>query len=117
VNPAHRHFILSSAVEKLLDRFELGGGGIGVDRKKGGPPSSQPPKRLQRKGESVSREGAKVIIFKKFRPDPCFLDCGGLTPLWIFPSSRSLSIQSSVKPEHSKTPSLPQNVLGNCGTL
>jgi hypothetical protein len=25
-------------------------------------------------------------------------------------------IPSSVKPEHSKTPSLPQNVLGNCGT-
>jgi hypothetical protein len=46
-------------------------------------------------------------------PDPCFLDCGGLTPLWIFPSTRSLPIQSSVKPEHSRTPSLPQNVLSN----
>jgi hypothetical protein len=33
----------------------------------------------------ISREDAKVIIFKKFRPDPGFLDCGGLTPLWIFP--------------------------------
>jgi hypothetical protein len=50
-------------------------------------------------------------------PDPSFLDCGGLTPLWIFPSSRSIPIQSSVKPEHSKTPSFPQNVLGNGGTL
>jgi hypothetical protein len=37
-----------------------------------------------------------------------FLDCGGLTPLWIFPSSRSIPIQSSVKPEHSKTPSFQQ---------
>jgi hypothetical protein len=50
-------------------------------------------------------------------PDPSFLDCGGLTPLWIFPSTCSLAIQSSVKPEHSKTPSWLQNVLGNCGTL
>jgi hypothetical protein len=51
-----------------------------------------------------------------FRPDPGFLDCGGLTPLWIFPPTRSIPIPSSVKPEHSKTPSLPQKVLGNCGT-
>jgi hypothetical protein len=49
-------------------------------------------------------------------PDPGFLDCGGLTPLWIFPSTCSIPIQSSVKPEHSRTPSFPQNVLGNCGT-
>jgi hypothetical protein len=49
-------------------------------------------------------------------PDPSFLDCGGLTPLWIFPSTRPILIQSSVKPEHSKTPSWPQNVLGYCGT-
>jgi hypothetical protein len=34
---------------------------------------------------AVAREAAKVIILKKFRPDPGFLDCGGLTPLWIFP--------------------------------
>jgi hypothetical protein len=40
-----------------------------------------------------------------------------LDTAWDFPSTRSLPIQSSVKPEHSKTPSLPQNVLGNCGTL
>jgi hypothetical protein len=26
------------------------------------------------------------------------------------------TIQSSVKPEHSRTPSLQQNVLDNCGT-
>jgi hypothetical protein len=51
-----------------------------------------------------------------FRSDPGFLDCGGLTPLWIFPPTRSLPIPSSVKPEHSKTPSWPQNALGNCGT-
>jgi hypothetical protein len=57
-----------------------------------------------------------VIIFQKLRPDPGFLDCGGWTPLWIFPSTRSIPIQSSVKPEHSKTPSFPQNVLGNCTT-
>jgi hypothetical protein len=57
-----------------------------------------------------------VIIFKKFRPDPVFLDCGGLTPLWIFPFGALDPIQSSVKPEHSKTPSLPQNVFGNYGT-
>jgi hypothetical protein len=44
------------------------------------------------------------------------LDCGGLTPLWIFPSTRSIPIQSSVKPEHSRTPSFPQNVLGDCST-
>jgi hypothetical protein len=50
-------------------------------------------------------------------PDPSFLDCGGWTPLWISPMTRALAIQSSVKPEHSKTPSLPQNVLGNCRTL
>jgi hypothetical protein len=49
-------------------------------------------------------------------PDPGFFDCGGLTPLWIFPPTRSLPIQSSVKPEHSKTPSFPQNVLGHYGT-
>jgi hypothetical protein len=36
-------------------------------------------------GEVISREDAKVIIFQKFRPDPGFLDCGGWTPLWIFP--------------------------------
>jgi hypothetical protein len=54
--------------------------------------------------------------FPKIQADPCFLDCGGLTPLWIFPSTRSLPIQSSVKPEHSRTPSWPQNILGNCGT-
>jgi hypothetical protein len=71
----------------------------------------------QAEGEGVSREGAKVIIFQKFRPDPGLLDCGGLTPLWIFPSTRSIPIQSSVQPEHSKTPSLPQDVFGNCGTL
>jgi hypothetical protein len=64
-------------------------------------------------GEGISRENAKVIIFQKFRPDPGFLDCGGLTPLWIFPSTRSIPIQSSVKPEHSKTPSWPLNVIGN----
>jgi hypothetical protein len=67
----------------------------------------------QAEGEGVSGEDAKAIIFKKFRLDPGFLDCGGLTPLWIFPSTRSIPIQSSVKPEHSKTPSLPQNVIGN----
>jgi hypothetical protein len=67
-------------------------------------------------GEGVSRESAKAIIFQKFRPDPGFLDCGGLTPLWIFPSTRSLAIQSSVKPEHSRIPSFPQNVFGNCTT-
>jgi hypothetical protein len=50
-------------------------------------------------------------------PDPGFLDCGGLTPLWIFPSTRSIPTQSPVKPEHSRTPTLPQNTLGNCGTL
>jgi hypothetical protein len=43
-------------------------------------------------------------------------ECGDWTPLWISPSTRSLPIQSSVKPEHSRTPSLRQNVLGNCGT-
>jgi hypothetical protein len=141
------------------------------------PPAS---KRLQRgRGKRLTRrrEDAKVIIFQKFRPDPSFLDCGGLTPLWIFPSERSTPskapssrstprhphchktswvtaelypppsaspreipvpcfldcggltplwifpvaaldlIQSSVRSEHSKTPSWPQNVLGNCGTL
>jgi hypothetical protein len=57
-----------------------------------------------------------VIIFKKFRPDPGFLDCGGWTPLWILPSARSLAIPSSVKPEHSKTPSFQKNVFGNCTT-
>jgi hypothetical protein len=40
-----------------------------------------------------------------FRPDPCFLDCGGLTPLGIFPSAGALPIPSSVQPEHSRTPS------------
>jgi hypothetical protein len=45
------------------------------------------------------------------------LDCGGLTPLWIFPVAALDLIQSSVRSEHSKTPSWPQNVLGNCGTL
>jgi hypothetical protein len=49
-------------------------------------------------------------------PHPSFLDCGGLTPLWIFPSTRSIPIQGSAKPEHSKTSSWPQKVLGNCGT-
>jgi hypothetical protein len=49
-------------------------------------------------------------------PDPGFLDCGGLTPLWISPSTRSIPIPSSVKPEHSRTPSWPQNVFGNCTT-
>jgi hypothetical protein len=49
-------------------------------------------------------------------PDPSFLDCGGLTPLWIFPFKALDPIQSSAKPEHSKTPSLPQNILGNCRT-
>jgi hypothetical protein len=34
-----------------------------------------------------------------------------------FPIDALDSIQSSVKPEHSKTPSFPQNVLENCGTL
>jgi putative transposase len=32
-----------------------------------------------------------------------FLDCGGLTPLWIFSIDALDPIQSSVKPEHSKT--------------
>jgi hypothetical protein len=50
-------------------------------------------------------------------PDPGFLDCGGLTPLWIFPSAGALPIPSSVQPEHSKTPSWQQSVIGNCGTL
>jgi hypothetical protein len=54
-------------------------------------------------GEGISRQDAKVIIFKKFRPEPGFLDCGGWTPLWI--SHRALHlIQSSVKPEHSRHP-------------
>jgi hypothetical protein len=68
-------------------------------------------------GEGISRQDAKVIIFQKFRPDPGFLDCGGWTPLGIFPSTRSIPIPSSVKPEHPKTPSLQQNVIGNFGTL
>jgi hypothetical protein len=88
-----------------------------VDRKKGGPPSPQPPSGCNAEEENVSREDAKVIIFQKFRPDPSFLDYGGLTPLWIFPIDALDFIQSSVKPEHSRTPSLPQNVLGNYGTL
>jgi hypothetical protein len=33
-----------------------------------------------------------------------------------FPIGAFDSIPSSVKPEHSRTPSLQQNVLGNCGT-
>jgi hypothetical protein len=65
--------------------------------------------------------GTLSQLFRAFAPsreipDPNFLDCGGLTPLWIFPSTRSIPIQSSVKPEHSKTPSWQQNVFGNCGT-
>jgi hypothetical protein len=48
----------------------------------------------QAEGEGVSREDAKVIIFQKFRPDPGFLECGGWTPLWIYPS---LSLQQETK--------------------
>jgi hypothetical protein len=48
----------------------------------------------QAEGEGVSGEDAKEIIFKKFRLDPGFLDCGGLTPLWIFPSTRSIPIDA-----------------------
>jgi hypothetical protein len=33
-----------------------------------------------------------------------------------FPIDALDSIQSSVKPEHSRTPSLQKNVFGNCGT-
>jgi hypothetical protein len=60
VNPAHKHFILSAAVEKWLDRFERGGGGIGGIEKKVGrhPPSLQ--SGCNAEGESVSREDAKA---------------------------------------------------------
>jgi hypothetical protein len=59
----------------------------------------------------------RVFASSREIADPSFLDCGGLTPLWISPSTRSLPIQSSVQPDHSKTPSWPQNGLGNCRTL
>jgi hypothetical protein len=38
-----------------------------------------------------------------------------LDPAWDFPIGALDTIQSSVQPEHSKTPSWQQNVLGNCG--
>jgi hypothetical protein len=52
-----------------------------------------------------------------FQAGSLFLGLRWLDTALDFPSTRSLPIQSSVKPEHSKTPSFPQNVLGNCGTL
>jgi hypothetical protein len=39
-----------------------------------------------------------------------------LDTAWDFAIDALDPIQSSVKPEHSRTPSFPQNVLGNCGT-
>jgi hypothetical protein len=48
-------------------------------------------------------------------PDPCFLDCGGWTPLGIC-HRRALS-PSKAPSSRSTLPSWPQNVLGNCGTL
>jgi hypothetical protein len=65
----------------------------------------------------ISREAAKVIIFQKFRPEPSFLDCGGLTPLWIFPIGALNPIPSSVKPEHSKTPLIASKRLGQLHNL
>jgi hypothetical protein len=39
-----------------------------------------------------------------FRLDPCFLDCGGLTPLWISPSTR---LTPSKAPSIRSTPRHP----------
>jgi hypothetical protein len=73
------------------------------------------PRRLME--SRVSREGAKVIIFQKFRPDPGFLDCGGWTPLWISPSTRSIPIPNAVQSEHSRTPSFQKKRLGQLHNL
>jgi hypothetical protein len=55
-----------------------------------------------------------VIIFKKNQTGSWFLAVRWLDTALDFSISALDTIQSSVKPEHSRTPSLPQNVLGNC---
>jgi hypothetical protein len=57
-----------------------------------------------------------VIIFKKNQTGSWFLAVRWLDTALDFSISAIDTIQSSVKPEHSRTPSLPQNVLGNCTT-
>jgi hypothetical protein len=46
----------------------------------------------------------RVSVPPREIPDPPFLDCGGLTPLWIFPSARSTS---SPAPSSRSTPGHP----------
>jgi hypothetical protein len=53
--------------------------------------------------------------FPKIQTGSLFLGARWLDTALDFLHRRPLPIQSSVKPEHSRTPSLPQNVLGNCG--
>jgi hypothetical protein len=53
--------------------------------------------------------------FQKIQTGSWFLGLRWLDPALDFPIGALDTIQSSVKPEHSRTPSLPQGVLGNCG--
>jgi hypothetical protein len=50
---------------------------------------------------------------QKIQAGALFLGLRWLDTALDFPSARSIPIQSSVKPEHSRTPSLEQNVIGN----
>jgi hypothetical protein len=53
---------------------------------------------------------------KKIQAGALFLGVRRLDTALDFSISALDTIQSSLKPEHSRTPSLQKNVLGNCGT-
>jgi hypothetical protein len=58
---------------------------------------------------------ATANIFQKNQAGSLFLGVQWLDTALDFSPTRSLPIQSSVKPEHSMTPSLQKNAFGNCG--
>jgi hypothetical protein len=81
------------------------------------PPSLQSGCIAKAKASHAKTRRREGDHFPKIPAGSFFLGLRWLDTALDFPIDVLDPIQSSVKPEHSKTPSFPQNVLGNYGTL
>jgi hypothetical protein len=89
-----------------------------IEKKVGRPPPSlQAAATRKGKASHAKTRRREGDHFPKIPAGSFFLGLRWLDTALDFPIDVLDSIQSSVKPEHSRTPSLPQNVLGNGGTL
>jgi hypothetical protein len=90
----------------------------GIEKKVGRPPPSlQSGCNAKAKASHAKTRRCEGDHFPKIPAGSLFLGLRWLDTALDFPIGALDPIQSSVKPEHSRTSSFPENVLGNCGTL